>query len=54
MELECFILNNVQGEEFTSGQPIVVYEGSTATSYASTKLLHLQLMMISMKVMLLK
>ena len=29
-------LNNVQGEEFTSGQPIVVYEGSTATSYGST------------------
>ena len=29
-------LNNVQGEEFTTGQPIVVYEGSTATSYAST------------------
>ena len=29
-------LNNVQGEEFTSGQPLVVYEGSTATSYAST------------------
>ena len=29
-------LNNVQGESFTSGQPIVVYEGSTATSYGST------------------
>ena len=29
-------LNNVQGEEFTTGQPIVVYEGATATSYAST------------------
>ena len=29
-------LNNVQGEEFTSGQAIVVYEGSTATSYGST------------------
>ena len=29
-------LNNVQGEEFTTGQPIVVYEGSTATSYGST------------------
>ena len=29
-------LNNVQGESFTTGQPIVVYEGSTATSYAST------------------
>ena len=29
-------LSNVQGEEFTSGQPIVVYEGSTATSYGST------------------
>ena len=29
-------LNNVQGEEFTSGQPLVVYEGSTATSYGST------------------
>ena len=29
-------LNNVQGEEFTSGQPLVVYEGSTATSYATT------------------
>ena len=31
-------LNNVQGEEFTSGQPIVVYEGSTATSYGSTEI----------------
>ena len=29
-------LNNVQGEEFTTGQPIVVYEGATATSYGST------------------
>ena len=29
-------LNNVQGEEFTSGQALVVYEGSTATSYGST------------------
>ena len=29
-------LNNVQGEEFTTGEPIVVYEGSTATSYGST------------------
>jgi hypothetical protein len=29
-------LNNVQGEEFTTGDPIVVYEGSTATSYGST------------------
>ena len=29
-------MNNVQGEEFTTGQPIVVYEGATATSYAST------------------
>ena len=31
-------LNNVQGEEFTSGVPIVVYEGSTATSYGSTEI----------------
>ena len=29
-------LNNVQGEEFTTGQAIVVYEGATATSYGST------------------
>ena len=29
-------MNNVQGEEFTTGQPIVVYEGATATSYGST------------------
>ena len=29
-------LNNVQGEEFTTGQALVVYEGSTATSYGST------------------
>ena len=29
-------LNNVQGEEFTTGQAIIVYEGATATSYAST------------------
>ena len=29
-------LNNVQGEEFTTGQPIVVYEGATVTSYGST------------------
>ena len=29
-------LNNVQGEEFTTGDPIVVYEGSNATSYGST------------------
>ena len=32
-------LNNVQGEEFTTGQPIVVYEGATATSYGSTTIL---------------
>ena len=31
-------LNNVQGEEFTSGQPIVVYEGGNATSYGSTEI----------------
>ena len=29
-------LNNVQGESFTTGQPLVVYEGSTAASYGST------------------
>ena len=29
-------LNNVQGEEFTTGEPLVVYEGATATSYGST------------------
>ena len=29
-------LNNVQGEEFTTGQAIVIYEGGTATSYGST------------------
>ena len=29
-------LNNVQGESFTTGQALVVYEGSTATSYGST------------------
>ena len=29
-------LNNVQGEEFTTGQALVVYEGGTATSYGST------------------
>jgi len=29
-------LSNVQGEEFTSGQAIVVYEGAVATSYGST------------------
>ena len=29
-------LNNVQGEAFTTGQPLIVYEGSTATSYGST------------------
>ena len=28
-------LNNVQGEEFTTGQPIVVYEGGTATAYTT-------------------
>ena len=29
-------LNNVQGESFTTGEPLVVYEGSTAASYGST------------------
>jgi len=29
-------LNNVQGESFTTGQSLVVYEGSTAASYGST------------------
>ena len=35
-KISTLYLNNVQGESFTTGQPIVVYEGSTATSYAST------------------
>ena len=35
-KISTLYLNNVQGESFTSGQPIVVYEGSTATSYGST------------------
>ena len=34
--ISTLYLNNVQGEEFTSGQPLVVYEGSTAASYGST------------------
>ena len=46
-------LNNVQGEEFTTGQPLVVYEGSTV-SYGSQLLHHRQYMMISMLVMFLR
>ena len=29
-------LNNVQGEEFTTGRPLVVYNGSNTISYANT------------------
>ena len=34
--ISTLYLNNVQGESFTTGQALVVYEGSTATSYGST------------------
>ena len=34
--LDTLYLTNVQGEEFTTGQDLVVYNGSTAVSYANT------------------
>jgi hypothetical protein len=33
---DTLYLTNVQGEEFTAGQDLVVYSGSTAVSYSST------------------
>jgi len=33
---DTLYLTNVQGEEFTTGQDLVVYEGSTAVSFANT------------------
>ena len=36
---DTLYLTNVQGEEFTSGQDLVVYNGSTAVSYANTDIL---------------
>ena len=33
---DTLYLTNVQGEEFTSGQDLVVYNGSTAVAYANT------------------
>ncbi len=37
--LDTLYLTNVQGEEFTSGQDLVVYNGNTAVSYANTDIL---------------
>ena len=34
--LDTLYLTNVQGEEFTSGQPLIYYEGATAVATAST------------------
>ena len=36
---DTLYLTNVQGEEFTSGQDLVVYNGNTAVSYANTDIL---------------
>ena len=37
--LDTLYLTDVQGEEFTSGQNLVVYNGTTAVSYANTVIL---------------